>query len=147
MKYPYKMLFWMGILHIPIMYVLMFAMVDTFDDVIMNLNTFYMAIMMASPMVIMMPLTMLEMYPNKNLNIIVFGLSFIILIGSFYLIRNQVLIGDKQFIRSMIPHHSGAILMCQDAKLSDPELKALCDGIVTGQRQEIVQMKKILDRM
>jgi|TARA_B100001105_G_C22331816_1_gene417257 uncharacterized protein (DUF305 family) len=46
----------------------------------------------------------------------------------------------------MIPHHSGAILMCEQATLTDPEIKALCRGIVDGQRQEIAQMEAILAR-
>ncbi len=55
----------------------------------------------------------------------------------------QAGIGDKEFLRSMIPHHSGAILMCEQATLTDPEIKALCRGIVDGQRQEIAQMEAI----
>jgi uncharacterized protein (DUF305 family) len=46
----------------------------------------------------------------------------------------------------MIPHHSGAILMCEQAKLVDPELIALCRDIVQGQSKEIAQMKAILAR-
>jgi uncharacterized protein (DUF305 family) len=44
----------------------------------------------------------------------------------------------------MIPHHSGAILMCQEASLRDPTLLRLCDDIVKSQRQEIDQMKRML---
>jgi uncharacterized protein (DUF305 family) len=47
----------------------------------------------------------------------------------------------------MIPHHSGAILMCQNASLSDPELKKLCASIVSGQQSEIDEMKAILTRL
>jgi len=47
----------------------------------------------------------------------------------------------------MIPHHSGAILMCGKAKLTDPELIALCDEIIIAQEREIVQMQAILDRL
>ncbi|WP_247784711.1 MULTISPECIES: DUF305 domain-containing protein [Bradyrhizobium] len=47
----------------------------------------------------------------------------------------------------MIPHHSGAILMCQQAKLTDPEIVRLCGEIERSQRQEIDQMKAILRRI
>jgi uncharacterized protein (DUF305 family) len=30
----------------------------------------------------------------------------------------------------MIPHHSGAILMCEQSNLTDPEIISLCDEIV-----------------
>jgi len=68
-------------------------------------------------------------------------------LGSYALIRTQTTIGDRAFTRSMIPHHSGAILMCQEASLRDPELKALCGEIIKGQRREIDQMKAILPRL
>jgi len=41
----------------------------------------------------------------------------------------------------MIPHHAGAILMCERAPLQDAEIQALCRTIVSGQRAEIDQMK------
>jgi len=46
----------------------------------------------------------------------------------------------------MIPHHSGAILMCEQASIRDPELKSLCGNIITSQKQEIDQMKAMLAR-
>jgi uncharacterized protein (DUF305 family) len=41
----------------------------------------------------------------------------------------------------MIPHHAGAILMCEQAALDDPEVKTLCREIIAGQQAEIVRMK------
>ncbi len=49
-------------------------------------------------------------------------------------------------MRSMIPHHSSAILMCQQASLTDAEILALCTDIVKAQEREIAQMKAILER-
>jgi uncharacterized protein (DUF305 family) len=46
----------------------------------------------------------------------------------------------------MIPHHSGAILMCREAPVSDPEIVALCGRIERSQRAEIDEMKAILAR-
>ena len=61
--------------------------------------------------------------------------------------REQLGVGDAQFLRSMIPHHSGAILMCEKAKLTDPEVLKLCDNIVAAQNREIAQMQSILQRI
>jgi uncharacterized protein (DUF305 family) len=47
-------------------------------------------------------------------------------------------------LRSMIPHHSGAILMCNEASLQDQRIRELCKTIVVGQQQEIDQMRTIL---
>ena len=60
--------------------------------------------------------------------------------------RTQAAIGDKEFLRSMIPHHSGAILMCEQAAITDPEVVGLCKQIVESQRKEIAQMKAMLAR-
>jgi uncharacterized protein (DUF305 family) len=57
------------------------------------------------------------------------------------IIREQLTITDKQFLRSMIPHRAGAILMCEKAPTRDPEVKNLCAAIVSNQQSEIDQMK------
>jgi uncharacterized protein (DUF305 family) len=44
------------------------------------------------------------------------------------------------------PTHSGAILMCEKAKLTDAEIVALCRNIVRSQAEEIAQMKPIAQR-
>lgn len=46
----------------------------------------------------------------------------------------------------MIPHHSGAFLMCREASLTDPEIINLCREIVRSQESEIAQMKALLRR-
>lgn len=48
---------------------------------------------------------------------------------------------DQQFVRAMIPHHAGAILMCRENRLRSPDLKRLCGGIIRSQQAEIEQMK------
>lgn len=45
----------------------------------------------------------------------------------------------------MIPHHSRAILVCENASITDPEIQQLCDSIIQSQKEEIDQMKQILD--
>lgn len=143
----YKKLVLIGLLHLPIMYAVMFSMVYSRDEIIQNLNTFYMAGMMVAPMIILMPITMSVMYPNKMLNVIVYASSAVLFLALFFFTRQQTFIGDKQFLRSMIPHHSGAVLMCEKAKIEDAEIKTLCGEIIRSQTSEIEQMKKILERL
>lgn len=50
----------------------------------------------------------------------------------------------------MIPHHSGAITMCNRAAIRDQEVRDICfkpDGIVESQKREIAQMNSILRRL
>ena len=134
-------------INLVIMYFVMFAMIYSFGEFVQNINYFYMALMMWAPMGSLMLLMMGMMYKNKKLNMILhvaFGLIFIL---SFVGIRQQVLVGDTQFLRSMIPHHSGAILMCEKASLTDPEIKTLCNGeIIPSQKREVEQMEALLNR-
>ena len=129
-----------------IMYLVMFVMIDGLDSFYNNLNMLYMTMMMVAPMVVLMILAMGHMFPSKAANIALIGISLTAFFGSFALIRTQTTIGDTAFLRSMIPHHSGAILMCREAPIEDAEIRALCAGIVESQAAEIEQMKAILAR-
>ena len=127
-----------------IMYLVMFVMIDRTSSFYNNLNMFYMTLMMVAPMVVLMILAMQHMFPSKAANGALIAASLIAFVGGFSLIRTQTMIGETQFLRSMIPHHSGAILMCEQAKLSDPKLVTLCSQIIKSQREEIDQMKTVL---
>jgi uncharacterized protein (DUF305 family) len=129
------------------MYFLMFTMVDTWGDFHNNLNMALMALTMLAPMGVLMLALMGEMYPNRRLNIVLYVGFALVFVLALFGIRTQTPIGNEQFIASMIPHHSGAILMCREADITDAELRTLCDGIETGQRHEIEQMKTILTRL
>ena len=144
---PYARLLVMSVLSFISMYILMYSMVNTWDNVFNNVNQFYMAATMTAPMVVFELLLMGSMYPNKRLNAAIIAGSVIGLIVFFMFIRQQTAVQDEQFIRSMIPHHSGAILMCEKATLQDAELAALCDEIIQAQQEEIDQMKAILERL
>ncbi|WP_171003787.1 DUF305 domain-containing protein [Sphingopyxis sp. L1A2A] len=128
------------------MYLVMFVMIDRLSSFYNNLNMAYMTLMMVAPMVVLMIIAMPDMFPDKRRNILLLGGAALAFFGSFGLIRTQTTIGDQAFLRSMIPHHSGAVLMCEQARLSDPEVLELCRGIIAGQKAEIDQMKRILDR-
>lgn len=129
-----------------VMYLVMFVMIDSIGSSYNNLNMFYMALMMVAPIGVMMIFAMRSMFPSTILNAAFLVGSGLIFLGAFVVIRTQTTIGDTAFLRSMIPHHSGAILMCSQAKLSDPEIQQLCQEIIKSQRQEIEQMKRILER-
>ena len=144
---PYRM-FWINMaLGLVIMYVVMFSMIDGMHDFRNNLNMFYMAVTMWAPMGLFMLVTMPGMFPNKTLNAVLYAAFILLTIGSFAATRAQTLIDDRQFIDSMIPHHSGAILMCREAELRDEELLKLCGEIIEAQRSEIEQMRRIKSRI
>lgn len=100
-----------------------------------------MAGLMASPMLLIELLLMQKMYPHKKLNAILMGLGFVLLLLFWSGIRKQTAVGDIQFLKSMIPHHAGAILMVEESQLEDPEVKKLAEEIISAQNREIEFMK------
>ena len=144
---PYMMLAVNLGLSLLVMYLAMFAMIWSWGEFIQNVNFFYMALVMWAPMGAIMLVTMGGMYRNRKLNTALYLAFATIFVLSLLGIRQQSLVGDDQFLRSMIPHHSGAILMCEEAKLTDPEIRQLCGEIIQAQKDEISQMKRIMDRL
>ena len=144
---PYFNLGVMAVLSFVAMYFLMYSMVNSVAHVYMSVNQAYMAALMAAPMVVIELIVMRMMYPDARLNRLVVAGSLVVGIAMFLLIREQTAVGDRQFARSMIPHHSGAILMCGQASLTDSELKRLCQDIVSSQQREIDQLRSILQRL
>lgn len=129
-----------------IMYLVMYTMIATLDHFHLNINNVYMTLMMIAPMTIVMLVGMRSMFPSPPLNFVVAAVAALVFIASFAAMRTQAAVGDVEFLRSMIPHHSGAILMCEEASLRDREIVALCDQIVKAQQEEIAQMEAILAR-
>lgn len=147
MRQHYKMLAVNLGLSLVVMYLAMFAMIWSLGEFVQNLNFFYMALVMWAPMGVVMMLTMKSMFMNMRLNIILYAVFAAIFALSFSGIRAQGLVGDREFLRSMIPHHSGALTMCNRASITDARIRDLCfkpNGIVDSQTREIAEMKAIL---
>ena len=143
---PYRSLYLELALDFVIMYLVMYTMIATLGHFYLNLNNVYMTLMMVAPMAVLMLVFMRSMYPSRKTNLVIGAVAVVIFVGSFVGMRTQAFVGDDEFLRSMIPHHSGAVLMCEQASLTDPEIIALCDGIVRGQQEEIAKMQALLEK-
>jgi uncharacterized protein (DUF305 family) len=146
MKSPYQKLALVISINTVLMFLITYVMIDSIDHFYFNINRVYMALLMAAPMVVLMLLVMRSMYQNKKLNILLYAVTIGFFILIFSLTRTQTPVGNEQFLRSMIPHHSGAILMCEQSNLTDTEIITLCDEIVQTQIEEIIEMEEILSR-
>ena len=127
------------------MYFIMYAMIDGLQNLILNINNLYMTLLMVSAMLIIELLIMKGMYENKKINWAIITVSLAIGIFSWFGIREQLFVGDKEFVKGMIPHHAAAVLMSEKAKLTDPELIRLQKNILETQAQEIEFMKRKLN--
>jgi uncharacterized protein (DUF305 family) len=143
----YLRLLVMIVLSFAAMYALMYAMVDRFANVYNNVNQVYMAGLMAAAMAVIELAVMGAMYHNRKLNVAIVAASILALAAFWLGIRQQSAVLDEQFLRSMIPHHAGAILMCEKASIRDAEIRDLCRTIIASQTDEIRQMKAKLEEL
>ena len=137
-------------------YGLFFAMIGTSTLVmlgLMYLNSYqlshvrfsetrtYMAIYMGAAMAIIMLGFMLNMYKNKKANLAIFAGSILVFAVSLFLVRSQVTVQDRAWMKAMIPHHSIAIMTSERAEIEDVRVKNLANEIVKAQRREIKEME------
>ena len=129
-----------------VMFLLTMSMIRTIDHFHVNLSNAYMALIMVMPMGLIMLGVMWGMFGNRTLNLVL-AVGFVAVFGlALFFGRQEALVGNEQFLKSMIPHHSRAILVCQESNITDPEIIELCEQIVETQRKEIAQMEEILRR-
>ncbi|CAM4194446.1 DUF305 domain-containing protein [Vreelandella rituensis] len=104
----------------------------------------YMALLMGATMVFIMLGYMLNMYTNRRLNIAILVGAIVVFGGSLWLVRSQQTVDDVSYMKAMIPHHSIAILTSERAQISDPRVRELADAIIKAQREEIAEMKRLI---
>ena len=143
----YKKFAFMLFISCIIMYVVMFLNVYSVDHLFISALRFYMTLLMVAPMAIVMMLMMGKMYKNKNWNTAIILSAVIVFIVSLIFLRKQTFIGDIQYMKAMIPHHSSAILTSEYAGIQDPEVKKLSEQIIETQKKEIAQMKEMIKRL
>ena len=140
--------FWlMMLISFLIMYTVMFLNMDSISHYHTSLTRIYMALLMVSPMAVVMLTMMDKMYPNRRTNIGIIISAVVVFVVVLFAFRTQTPIGDVQYMKAMIPHHSSAILNSKNANLKDPEVKKLSEEIIQSQEKEIAEMEAMLKRL
>jgi heme/copper-type cytochrome/quinol oxidase subunit 4 len=130
------------------MYITMYLNTYAIDHVYFSLTRFYMSCMGIVAMAVIMFMFMRKMYRNKKKNMIILFGSLGLFIEALVLVRAQrPIIGDILWMKAMIPHHSIAILTSERADIEDPEVKKLAEGIIKAQKEEIEEMKAMINRL
>ncbi len=120
-----------------------------FSDLYMSLTLFYSGLLMASNMIWAHELVHYFYMGRLNKNVLLFGLGLSIIV-SILLLRGQLFVDDKQWLRRMIGHHSTAItttkqlLEKREHMKEDTQLYRLAKDIVYNQEREIMFMKNML---
>ncbi len=128
-----------------IMIFLMYQLVYSFDHAMFSLNRLIASLVMGCVMIIVMLSFMWSMYKGVGTKIAVLVLATLFAVILLFANRSQSLIGDVDFMKSMIPHHSIAINNSRNASISDPRVRKLADKIIEAQVREIAQMKLLLN--
>ena len=116
-----------------------------FADLYISQTLFYGGLLMASNM--MWSHEMIHYLSMNHFNIFVFSIGIILSITiSIVLLRQQLLVDDKQWLRRMISHHSTALTTSHKIynKTSNPKLANLAKEIIDTQEKEIQLMKSML---
>lgn len=126
------------------MFVMMYSNVYQADHIYFSETRVYMAMFMGAVMAIIMLTFMLGMYNNKKHNLMIYAGSVLVAVLSLWLMRSQATVDQVSWMKAMIPHHSIAILTSERASIQDPRVRALADGIIKTQKQEIAQMQQLI---
>ncbi|MBU8860254.1 MULTISPECIES: DUF305 domain-containing protein [unclassified Micromonospora] len=132
------------LISLAVMFVLTLSQIRRWSDFFLNLSNFYTSVIMVAVMGVIMMGVMHQMFTDRRLNIVLYAVLGALFVGGFAAVRTEPFVGNENFLRSMIPHHSRAVLVCQESDITDPEIIDLCDQIVKSQEEEITQMKRIL---
>ena len=104
----------------------------------------YMALMMGGAMGVIMLGFMLGMYRNRRINTAIFVGAAALFGISLGLVRSQTTVQDESYMKSMIPHHSIAILTSERSEISDYRVCRLAEEIIRAQRREIAEMEWLI---
>ncbi|NYG55310.1 DUF305 domain-containing protein [Nocardioides perillae] len=123
-----------------VMYWAMFAGTYEWSHVRWSESRLFMALTMGGTMGLVMLAWMLNMYKSTRLNLVIVGVSLLLLAGGIFLDRSQATVQDRAFMRAMIPHHSLAITRSERSELTDVRVCELAVEISEAQRREILEM-------
>ena len=116
-----------------------------FTDLYISQTLFYGGLLMASNMV--WAHEIVHYLSIGHFNMLVFSVGIILSIGvSMLLLRQQLLVNDKQWLRRMIPHHYTALTTTHKIynRTNNPKIKELAKEIIDTQEKEIQLMKSML---
>ncbi|WP_181704809.1 DUF305 domain-containing protein [Chthonobacter rhizosphaerae] len=128
-----------------IMFFLMYQLVYSWDHALFSLTRLVSSLVMGCVMTAVMLAFMWRMYRPAAAKIAVLAVAIIGCAALLVVNRSQALIGDTNFMKSMIPHHSIAINNARRADIRDPRVRYLADRIIRDQVKEIAEMKMLVD--
>lgn len=127
-----------------VMFGLMYLNTYALDHVFFSQTRMWMALVMGATMAIIMIAFMWTMYKNRATNVAIVLGSLVLFGVSLWLVRSQQTVDEVSYMKAMIPHHSIAIMTSERARIRDPRVRKLADGIIEAQVREIGEMKNLI---
>jgi len=126
------------------MFFLMYQLVYSFEHVTFSTNRLVSSLVMGSVMTLIMLGFMWKMIEGVAIKAAVLVGAVVVGIAILAVNRDQTLIGDEAFMKSMIPHHSIAINNARKSDIRDPRVRRLANQIIESQVEEITEMQWLL---
>ena len=127
-----------------IMFFLMYQLVYSWDHAMFSLNRLIASAVMGCIMTAVMLAFMWPMYQGQATKLAVLAGAVMAAVALLYVNRDQSFVDDTTFMRAMVPHHSIAINNARKARITDPRVRKLADGIIQSQMKEIAEMKILI---
>lgn len=128
-----------------VMYWTMFVGSYEWSHIQFSQSRVYMALVMGGAMTLVMLGWMLNMYKNTKMNIGIVVVGLLLLGVGTTLDRTQATVGDVEFMKGMIPHHSLAITRSERFNVDDVRVCDLAVAISEAQRKEIDEMEWLIE--
>ena len=127
-----------------LMFFFMYQLVYSPQHATFSLNRLVSSLVMGCVMTVIMLGFMWSMYKGMATKVAVLAGALLLAVALLTTNRSQALIGDVDFMKSMIPHHSIAINNASRSSISDPRVRELADTIISSQVREIAEMKALI---
>lgn len=120
-------------------------LVKDFTDYYLSVNMLYTGLILSFCLIISYHL-ICYCRNNRFYNINIFLSSLTGLVVVFYLIREQFMVDDIQYLRDMIPNHSSTIYLSEKIleTSNNQEVRDLANQILNDHEQQLKLMKKMI---
>jgi hypothetical protein len=115
------------------------------SDIYSSLTLFYGGLLMASNMIWAHEIVHYLSMGHFNSNVFCTGIILSVFVSKF-LLRDQMVVDDKQWLRRMIGHHSTALTTSHKIykRTKNPKVKKLAKDIIDTQEKEMQIMRSML---
>ena len=144
-NYKFQIVMYVVMVLVGMMFNPMNVLAFRLNDLYLSLTLFYGGLLMASNMIWAHEIVHVIAMGKMNYKLFIFGILLSVSI-TIFLLRNQYIVNDNQWLKRMISHHSTALTTSHNIykKTNNPRIKKLSKEIIDTQEREISEMKSMV---